>query len=132
MDYQCLTKVEITKETPILDPNTGKTIYFDPTNNTVKNEPTTFIIDTKKEIEYQILKRNKKHFAQAKNTPWHKHPLSAISSTNNFNLFHANDKPIEMPPGTFRETQTILDILREESSKEHQKLNAEITFDKFI
>ena len=60
------------------------------------------------------------------------HPLNAISSTNTFNLFHVDDKSIEITPWTFSETQTVMDILREESSKEHQKFNAEITFDEII
>ena len=47
IDYQCLTKVEITRETPIIDPATGKTVYFDPTSNTIKDKPTTLTIDKK-------------------------------------------------------------------------------------
>ena len=37
-----------------------------------------------------------------------------------------------MPQGTFIETQTILDILQEESEKDHLKFNQDIQFDDFI
>ena len=110
--YQSLLKVEIIKESIHLDPNSGKTIYIDPITNQSVQDPTVITIDTKEELEKAILQRNKRHFAQAKNTPWNQEPLNYIGEHNGYNLFKtSDDKDIQLPPDAFIETKTMLEIL---------------------
>jgi hypothetical protein len=93
----------------------------------------THVILSRQALEMTILARNKKHFAQAKETPWHRHPLTSISSNTHFNLYvDADDNAIELPPGTFLETATVLQVLKEESAKTHPKWSSDVAFDVFI
>ena len=121
------------KEKAHIDPNSGDTIYIDPETNRRVLAPTVLTIDTKKELEQQILDRNRNHFAQAKNTPWHQPPLNNIGRHNNFNLFKIKDKAtIELPENTFMETKLILEMLQAEQLNNKLKWSSTITFEDFI
>lgn len=100
-----LLKVELINESVHLEPNNGNT-------NIRVDKPKTTTTDTKKELEEAILQRNKRHFAQAKDTLWNKPPLNYIGKHNRYNLFKTKDnKDIKLPPNAFIETKTILELL---------------------
>ena len=86
-EHQPILKVQITKEKEYIDPLTGKLTYIDEETNIQKEYPTILTTDTKKELEKMILKRNKNHFAQAKNTPLHQEQLNKIWRNNDLNLY---------------------------------------------
>jgi hypothetical protein len=109
---QPLTQVEVTTTEEFLNPATG-----------LRDRRTlTEVINVRAALEAAILSRNQRYFAQAKDTPWAQPPLSLISSSNNFNLYHdADGQDIRLPPDCFIETATVLDILKEEAQKSHSQ-----------
>jgi hypothetical protein len=120
---QPLTQVEVTTTEEFLDPASGQRA----------RRTTTEVINVRAELEAAILSRNQRHFAQANDTPWAKPPLSLISSTNAFNLYHdATGREIHLPSDCFIETSTVLDILKEESQKSHPTWSAQLIFDTFL
>jgi hypothetical protein len=120
---QPLTQVEVTTTEEHLDPATGERDH----------RTHTEVINVRAALEQAILSRNKRHFAQAKDTPWAQPPFSLISSANDFNLYHDTEgNEIHLPPECFVETSTVLDILREEANKSHPKWSEQLNFDTFL
>jgi hypothetical protein len=120
---QPLTKVTVTRTQEYLHPDTSERV------SSVETE----VISSRQALEKAILDRNKKHFAQAQNTPWHRAPLASISSDTHFNLYtDAAGNQIELPSGTFLETATVLAVLKEETAKKHPKWSADVSFEVFI
>ena len=120
---QALTQVEILSERSHLDPSTGRT----------RTITARRIVNTREALESAIRDRNKKHFAQAYGTPWTKAPLSAVSSSNNFDLVSdSNGNPITLPADAFTETKTVVDILRERATATGARWDPETSFDEFI
>ena len=68
----------------------------------------------KNDVERETMKRNRDHFNSAAGTPFTVYPLSDVGvSDTNFKTSHLPDgTEIRMPPVTFLETETLLDLLR--------------------
>jgi hypothetical protein len=117
-----LTKVHVTTQATVLNPDTG----LDEIVTHVE------VIDTRAELEARILARNKRHFAQAQGTPFTEEPLRSMTADNALDLLDPHGDPIVLPPGTFRETSTVLDIIREAFESRPASIQATVTFDDFI
>ena len=103
-DHNPLTRSEIGEKVTRINPETGKTEII---------SDTTQIIDTQEELEASIINRNKKHFAQAKGTPFTEAPLKDIGK-HEFNLnCDENNNPIELPDGYYQETHEVINLLKE-------------------
>ena len=75
---------------------------------------TTALVDTRAELEAAILSRNRTHFAKAKGTPFTIPPLTQLGSHQGFDMMTTTDgAPLTLPPGSFKETATVMTILRE-------------------
>jgi hypothetical protein len=121
--FEPLTKVTVTRTEVHLNPVTSEPI------RTVETET----ISSRQALETAILERNQKHFAQAQDTPWQRSPLASISSNTDFNLYtDADGNRIELPHGTFLETTTVLEVLKEEAAKNHPKWSSDVAFEVFI
>ena len=116
---QALTQVHITRSSAHLHPTTGKTF--------TRNE--TIIVNTRQRLEAAIIARNRKHFAQAHNTPWHNPPFLHINSNTDYSLHSADGTPLDTTL-CFPETETILKVLQERSTP-HQ-WSHELSFRDFI
>jgi hypothetical protein len=80
------------------------------------------VIDTRAELEARISARNKRHSAQARGTPF----------TEGTAPLHPDDTPVVLPPGTFKETSTVLEIIREAFESRPAPIQATVTFDDLI
>jgi hypothetical protein len=121
--FEPLTKVTVTRTETYLHPVTSQRV----------SSVETHEISSRQSLETAILDRNQRHFAQAQHTPWHRPPLSNISSDTQFNLYtDADGNDIELPPGTFLETATVLQVLKEEAAKPHPKWSSDVAFQVFI
>ena len=131
---QTLTRVQITKEIAHINPHNGKTIYLDLVTNHQVTEPTLITIDTREELKEAILNRNQQHLSKTRNTPWHQEPLKHINSENNYNAsYTANTGDCySIDESSFIETKTILEIIREEQTKQHSRWQGSISFEDFI
>ena len=67
----------------------------------------------KNDAEQETKERNRTHFNAAAGTPFAVHPLSEVGvSSTEFKTTHLPDgTAVQMPPGTFLETETILELL---------------------
>jgi hypothetical protein len=90
------------------------------------------VVDTRIELEQQILARNKKHFAQAEGTPFTQAPLNLMTATNALNYFDENGEPIGLPGGTFAETKMVLQLLKEALNDPPPNIDATLSFDDFV
>ena len=121
--FEPLTKVTVTHTEVHIHPVTSERV----------SSVNTEVLSSRQALETAILKRNQKHFAQAQDTPWQRQPLASISSATNFNLYtDAHGNHIELPPGTFIETATVLAVLKEEAAKPHPKWSSDVAFEVFI
>ena len=80
----------------------------------LKVDGQTVAYTEKNGVEHETMKRNRDHFNSAAGTPFTVYPLSDVgASEKNFKTSHLPDSTkIRMPPGTFLETETLLDLLR--------------------
>ena len=84
-----LDHVDIMEDSWHLDPTTGER---------VKMRRKVCTTQCREELETAIVDRNKGHFAQAKETPYHQPPLRYICSDNDFNMYEdAQGTPINLP-----------------------------------
>jgi hypothetical protein len=98
----------------------------------MEREQTT-MIDTKVELEAAILARNQKHFAKAQGTPFTIPPLAAMGSNSQFgNTTDSSTQAIELPPGAFRETATVMEVLAEATNTPPPQWSDKINFEAFI
>jgi hypothetical protein len=119
-----LTKVEIKTSESHLHPKTGLVV----------TKTTTKAVDTRRALETAIIERNKRHFAQAEDTPFTQPPLSHIGQENNYNVYHdAEGHTFRLPVDScFTETQTVMDLLRERHQAQRPGWSPIISFDEFI
>jgi hypothetical protein len=118
-----LMKVHVTTTEQFIHPATGE----------LTSHSAIEVIDTKVELEARILARNKKHFAQAQGTPFTEQPLLFMTpATDVTELFDAEGHPLQLPDRTFKETITVLAILRDAFADRPPEVEATVSFDAFI
>jgi hypothetical protein len=117
-----LSKVHVTTSLTSINPDTGET---EKTNHVQ-------VIDAKAELEAHILERNKRHFTQAKGTPFTQHPLKEMHAGNAQSYFDASGQPLGLPAGTFPETTSVLQLLREAMEDIPPSIPTTIAFDNFV
>jgi hypothetical protein len=119
---QALTKVEIVTPREYVHPRSGhRHVFHD-----------TATIDVRHEFEAAIIAQNKRHFAQAKGTPFTQPPLKFINSTTGFNVYtDADDNEIQLPDTAFVKTATVMDILRARAKNPTTEWSPELDFDDF-
>jgi hypothetical protein len=118
-----LTKVEIVTSESHLHPSTGQVV----------TKTTTELIDTRKALEAAIIKRNRRHFAQADGTPFTREPLSRIGRENNYSVYHdANGHAIQVPEDSFPETKVVVALLKERHRSQPPGWSPLVSFDQFI
>jgi hypothetical protein len=121
--FEPLTKVTVTCTEKYLHPVTSQCL----------SSVTTHVISSRQALEMAILERNQRHFAQAQDTPWHQPPPSLINNKTQFNLYtDADNNAIQLPSGTFLETATVLQVLKDEAAKLHPKWSSDVAFQVFI
>jgi hypothetical protein len=121
--HQTLTKVLVTRTEVYMNPRSGGRL----------DRETTALVDTRAELEAAILSRNRTHFAKAKGTPLTIPPLTQLGSHQGFDMMTTTDgAPLTLPPGSFKETATVMTILREAAINPPPHWPAAITFDDFI
>jgi hypothetical protein len=117
-----LNKVHVTTTERIVDPITG----------TITLRNTVEVIDNQAELEHRILERNKKHFAQAQRTPFTESPLKEMTPANISAYFDESGKPLDLPDGTFHETTTILELLRDACNQRPPSIKSTVSFENFV
>jgi hypothetical protein len=118
-----LTKVHMTTTEQLIHPATGE----------ITSHSAIEVVDTKAELEARILARNKKHFAQAQGTPFTENPLLVMTPAMDMTeLFDAEGHPLQLPAETFKETITVLAILRNAFADRPPEIEATVSFDAFI
>jgi hypothetical protein len=118
-----LTKVELVTSREFIHPATGA-------RHTITEKAT---IDTRKELEDAIIKRNRCHFAQSQGTPFTKPPLQFIISDNSFNVYRdAEDHDVVLLDDAFIKTTTVIDILKERAHNPTTEWSPDVDFSDFI
>jgi hypothetical protein len=118
-----LTKVHITTTTQLADPVTGE----------ITEVQNVTVVDTKAELESRILARNKKHFAQAEGSPFTTTPLKDLTPAHSLEtFFDSSGQPINLPNGTFQETATVLEILRDAFRARPPAIASTVLFEDFV
>jgi hypothetical protein len=118
-----LTKVHLTSTDQRTDPLTG----------VVSSHKTVSIINTKAKLESRILARNKKHFAQAENTPFTESPLKSMHVGEDLNkYFDLDGTPLHLPDGTFPETVTVLQLIREAFHERPPPIDPVVSFEALV
>jgi hypothetical protein len=116
-----LTKVHVTTTESVLDATAGAEVL----------RQSVAIVDTKSELESRILARNKKHFAQAQGTPFTKSPLLDMTPENLPDYFDSSGQPQHLPAGTFLETTTVLELVRDAFHDRPPSIKPTISFEDF-
>jgi hypothetical protein len=120
---QSLTKILVTQTEA----------YLNPRGSGVVERETTALVDTRAELEAAILSRNQQHFAKANGTPFTMPPLNTLGSSQDFDILNpADGNPLTLPPGSFKETETVIQILIEAANTPPPHWTAEVSFDDFI
>jgi hypothetical protein len=117
-----LNKVHVTMTEQYIDPATGQVKFIQKVE----------VIDTKAELESRILARNKKHFAQAQGTPFTEEPLLSLTPDLLRDFLDSDGNPLQLPEGTFTETLTVLQLLREAFADRPPSIDATVSFDDFV
>jgi hypothetical protein len=78
----------------------------------IQDQGETVVVTEKKDVEREVMKRNRRHFNQAAGTPFTTFPLSevGVSETKFKTTTLPDGQPVHMPADTFIETETILDL----------------------
>jgi hypothetical protein len=106
-----------------LHPGTGKVV----TNKTIK------LVDTRKALEGAIIQRNRRHFAQAKGTPFTEEPLSRIGAENEYNVHTDSDgQEIRTPDNSFIEIHTVMELRQARHLDPSMGWSETALFDEFI
>jgi exonuclease III len=120
--FQSLTKVEVLQETP-----------------GVAGAPPVQewrVINTKAELDKEILSRNQRHFSQAEGTPYTLPPLALVgSSLTDFRVDRLPDGTVVvLPEEMFPETKMIQEILSGESPlmEGHSTISTKVTLTEFV
>jgi hypothetical protein len=107
--------------------------FIHPASGEITSHSAIEVIDTKAELEARILARNNKHFAQAQGTPFTEKPLLFMTPAMDMTeRFDAEGHPLQLPAGTFKETITVLAILRNAFADRPPEIEATVSFDAFI
>jgi hypothetical protein len=102
--HKPLSKVHVTTKTSTIHPDTGLLVEASHVE----------VVDTRIELEQNIIARNKKHFAQAEGTPFTKAPLNLMTATDVHDYFNDNGELQEAlydPPPNIDATVSFEDFV---------------------
>ena len=88
----------------------------------------------KADVHRECLCRNRRHFAQAKGTPWTVYPLCCVgTSATRFRVDTMPDgSKVRLPADTFLETRTLVELIQAAEPPTNPNISAEISRQDFI